>query len=257
MVTISLDQITRNVLLRKGYSLHWYMQAILFAKDCLRQLVEDDLQVTNSKIIPVDQTTNCAVIPSDFLDYIVVGYRNGQAIVPLVESNSLDDIDNYDSDWNSVRIGSENAAASNSNSNLYGYYGFGSWFVNHYNNWGENVGRFYGGVAYYDTFKIIKKRNVIKINNALSLCNIALVYISNGMDSSTATQITPYAQETIESYIYYQFKLNNRTSSLGEIKMAEDDYIKNRIILRARMSDLDVPRLKRIVHRNSYSSPKS
>lgn len=258
MVTISLDQITRNVLLRKGYSLHFYMSCILYAKDCLRQLVEDDLQVLNTKILPIDLTSNTAELPSDFLDNVLVAIRSGQNIIPLVESTSSDNLLNYNSDFELTKFSSANVTDLPANVNmLYGPYGFGQWFTTHYNNFGENVGRFFGGIAYYDTYKILRHLNKIKLNEALTFCDIVMVYISNGMDSSTATRITPYAQDTIESYIYYQLKLNNRTSNLGEIQMAEQDYISQRKILRARMSDLSLQQLKRIVHRNNIASPKS
>lgn len=260
MVTISLDAITRNVLLRKSYPIHWYMQCLLYAKDCLRQLVEDDLEMTNTKILPVDLTTNTAQLPNDYLDYVLVAYQNGQYVVPLVESTGLDALPNYDTDWNEIKNGATNVFTNNlaGNTNLLlGPYGFSQWFTTHYNNFGENTGRFYGGIAYYDTFTVIKKRNVIKLNNAITKANIALVYISNGMDSSTATQITPYAQDTIEAYIMWQLKEQNRSYGIGERQVAESQYINQRKILRARLSDLSISKLKRIIHRTTMASPKN
>jgi len=256
MVTTSLDKIVRNVLLRKGYPIHYYMQALLYSKDCLRQLVEDDLQIVNTQIMPVDQTTNMIDIPSDYLDYIVVGLPVGQSVKPLVESDSLNELNNYDSNFQPTTYRSTTANSNGSTNALYGPYGFTQWFVTHYNNFGENTGRFAGGIAYNDTFKIIKKLNKIKINEALSVTNIVIVYISDGMNSNTATLITPYAQDCIEAYILWQFKEQNRTYGLGERKVAEDEYINQRRILRARLSDVNMQVLKRIVHRNSIASPK-
>lgn len=257
MVTVTINQIVNNMLLKRRYPRHYYLEFMLYAVECLGELIMDDLLVINSQILPVDSTTNTVQLPESYGDYILVGYRNGQSVVPLVESNSLDDIDNYNSSWQSVRIGNESADTSQTNPNqLIGAYGFLQWFTTHYNNFGENVGKFFGGVAYYDTFRVIKSRNVIKLNNAITVDNIVLVWTSNGVSADAASAIDPYATDTIRKYIMYQFKENNRTYSEAEAQVAKKDYTDARAILRARISDLTLDKLKRIVQKNSIASPK-
>ena len=45
----SLNAIVRNVLLRRGYPLHYYMQFLVNAKDCLREMSLDSLDVINTE----------------------------------------------------------------------------------------------------------------------------------------------------------------------------------------------------------------
>lgn len=260
MVTISLDQIIRNVLQRRQYSLHWYLPFAIYAKDCLRQLVEDDLRVLNTKVITIDINTGLGELPNDYLDYSMVGIRSGQAIIPLVEADTSDGLVNYNSDWEITKFNSRDSATTEivGNANLlYGPYGFSQWLTTHYNNFGQNAGRFYGGIAYYDTFKILKPLNKIKLNETLSFREVVMVYISNGMDSNVATRLDPYCQDTIEAYILFQYKANTRSYGLGERQLAEQEYITQRKILRSRMSDLSLSKLRRIVNRNSFGSPKT
>ena len=68
MTTASLDYIVKNYLLKKGYPLHWYMQFMVYAADCLRDITFDDLRVINTKILPVNQNINTAELPEDYQD---------------------------------------------------------------------------------------------------------------------------------------------------------------------------------------------
>jgi hypothetical protein len=82
-------------------------------------------------------------------------------------------------------------------------------------------------------------------------------YIGSGMNADAATQITPYAFETIDAYIMWQMKENSRTYGDGEAERARQLYIAERQILRARLSPLTTEVMKRAMQRATYSSPKS
>ena len=100
MTTASLDFIVKNYLLKRGYPLHWYMQFMVYAADCLREITFDDLRVINTKILPVDQTINAADLPEDYQDYVTVGVMIGQRIRPLVPTSTLNPLVNLDVDQN-------------------------------------------------------------------------------------------------------------------------------------------------------------
>ena len=44
---------------------------------------------------------------------------------------------------------------------------------------------------------------------------------------------------------------------MGERQLAQNDYVRERKILRARKADWSVERIKRIVQKNTMASPKS
>jgi hypothetical protein len=251
----SLDAIVNNVLMRRGYSKHWYIQFLVFAKDALRELVFDDLKIINTKLLSVNDY-NAVDLPSDFLDYTKVGVKSGQFVTPLLPQDSINSLNNFDSDFNITRY-DEQSDDSDEEQLYYGAIQGLRWGVVTVNDFGESIGRQYGGTGQqWDTFKIIRERNQIQLNEALDTDTIVLEYISDGMNADAASQITPYAISTIEAYILFQMKANNRNYSPSEVELAERKYINERRILRARENPITIEVLKRIVQKNTKSSIK-
>lgn len=254
MTIISLDQIVRNILLKRRYTIHFYLDHLIPAKDCLRELSFDlPMQTLRYKVLTLNDN-HAIELPTDYVDYSSVSVRIGQYLKPLVEDDGLDLVPNYDSNF--VIQPYSQGPATDTNQQLTYYNGWLTpmWFMVNWNAFGENTGRQFGGVSTYsDTFKVNKARNEIKINENLGYTSYVLEYVGNGLDSDSATHIEAYAQATIEAYCMWQFKENNRTYSAGEASVAEQLYIKERQILTARFSDLTMDRLKRIVQKNSIA----
>lgn len=262
MTTASLDYIVKNFLLKRGYPLHWYMQFMVYAADCLRELTFDDLRIINTKILPVNQTINAAELPEDYQDYITVGVMIGQRIRPLVPTSTLNPLTSLDNGQNYSEQNWQDSTTppgSNENQLYYGALPYAQWFTVHYNDYGENIGRFFGlGAGYQeDTFQVFKERNQIQLDQKFSVENIVLQYISDGQSADAASQIDPYAIRTIQAYIDYQMKAHNRTYGVGERQVSENNYVKERKILRARKSDWSIEKIKRIVQKNTMGAPKS
>lgn len=254
MTTITLDKIIRNYLLRRGYSLHYYLESLVYAKDCLRELSFDDLHIINTRLLTVNTTSNTVVLPEDYVDFCVVGVQVGQNVRPLVLNEKINRLRNYDDDFNAEPFGTP---PTNSNPVYYNYLYSYYWNITTFNEYGEFTGRLYGYPGVYtDTFNIIKERNEIQLNENLVVEEIVLEYISNGLDASSISKITPYAQATIEAYIMWQHKLNNRSYNNQDRQLAEMEYKKQRTILRARMSNLTIEEVKRIRYRTSTAVQK-
>lgn len=255
MTVVSLDQITKDILLKRGLGLHWYMQFMVYAAAGFRELcLDEDVQGIRYKVLPLRQDTdgyNVASLPADYVDWAKVSVRIGQYLHPLVEDRALDLVPNYDSNFE-VQPYASGVQSQSSSEALFGYNAPNWWMVNT-NAFGEDLGRQFGGVGgMADTFKIDKARNEIKINEDLtSVTEIVLEYISNGMDADSASHIDAYAQSCIEAFAMWQYKLHSRSYGDGEAQRAYNDYVSERGILRARLSDLTMEKLKRIVQSNS------
>lgn len=256
MVASSLDSIVRQTLIKRGYPLHFYTQFIVYAKECLRELTFDSLQVFNEKLIPIN-STNSFEIPNDYQDYALVGIPLGQGIRPLVEDKKMTSLNNFDSNLNIVPY------VDNTDENVsiiipYNGLSLGNWYTTHYNSYGENIGRFFGrGRNYIDTFKVIPERNQIQLNESLQGFDYAyLKYLSDGSDSGSSTTIDSYFEQTISAYIIFQHKEHNRTYGLGERQVAKQEYISQLKIARARKSGLTLEVLKRIINKNSYAAAR-
>lgn len=253
---ISLDQIVKNILLKRRYPIHFYLDFLIPAKDGLRELSFDlPMQTLRYQILTLD-SNNQAALPNDYSDFARVSVRIGQYLHPLVEDNSLDTIPNFDSSF--VEQPYINGVASITAANQQYYYPTGYlspyWWMTNYNAFGENTGRMFGGTgSMADTFKIDKARNIIQVNQYLAIQECVVEYIGNGLDADSATHIDPYAQATIEAYALWQFKEHNRTYSNNDAQLAQQDYIRERGILTARFSDLSLDRFKRVVQGNSIA----
>jgi hypothetical protein len=255
MTVVSLDQIVKNILLTRKYSFHWYLEFLVHTKNILRELCFDcNIIAGRYQLLPVE---NFRVdLPTDYVDYTRVSVRVDQYIHPLTEDDALQLVPNYNDDFE-VSPYSEGVQTMPNGSGISGFYTgyaypFSTWFMTGWNNWGESVGRTFGGVgSYIDTFRVDKYANQIKINEQLcGVTELLLEYISNGMDADSATHIDAYAQEAITAGAMWQFKENNRTYSAGEAEAERQKYIQQVQILRARLSNLTIDNLKRLIQKN-------
>lgn len=253
MNVISLDQICKNLLLKRRYSMHWYLDFLIPSKDCLRELTFDlPIQTLRYKVLQLNDN-HAVEIPNDYVDYAKVSIRVGQYLRPLIEDGTLDLVPNYDSDFVIQPYNTGIATQPTITSTTY-YNGYFSplWYTVNWNAFGENTGRLFGGSGVQsDTFKVNKARNEIKINENLCVSEVVLEYIGNGMDADSATHIDAYCQQAIEAYCMWQFKENNRTYGINEAALAKQEYVDQRKILTARLSDLTIDRFKRIAQHAS------
>lgn len=257
MTVVTLDAIVRNFIMKRKYTIHWYMEFLVYATEALRELSMDDLKVVNTVKLPVDTNTNAVNLPNDYLDYVEVGVEAGQTVKPLVETDKINPLVARTSDFTPTTY---NSIQSNLTNQIF----YGSLYPFYFNtvvwnDYGEPMGRIFGlGAGIQDdVFSVFPGRNQIQLTEKISVDHILLQYISDGMNSDAATQITPYAYQTISNYIMWQMKENSRTYTDNEAERAKDLYVEERLKLRGRLSDLTSERLKRLFQRATYASPKS
>lgn len=257
MTVTSLDQIVRNFIMKRSYTIHWWVEFMVYAKECLRELALDDLKIINTKLLTVGDQ-NQADLPSDYVDYVEVGVQVGQNVKPLVETDKINPLVNRDSSFNPINY-NENTENITDPQPFYGALSPFSWNQVSWNEYGEFTGRMFGMGAGVqdDVFSVFPERNQIQLTENLSVDHILLRYISSGMSVDAASQITPYAYQTISTYIMWQMKENTRTYSEGEKERAKQEHISQRQILRARVSDLNEEVLTRLLQKANYGSPKS
>lgn len=258
MVVTSLDKIVKNILLKRRYPLHYYLDFLIYCKDGLREMAFDlPILPLRVRVLQVNQDDNTVDFPDDYQDYTRVSAWVDGYIRPLVETNALQIVPNYDSDFALQPYSDGVAVDSSTDQTQVSLFGWGAnnyWWATNWNVFGENLGRQFGGTgAMYDTFRVDRGNKQFKINENLYITQIVLEYISNGMDADSATHINGYAQAAIEQYAMWQFKEHNRTYGAGEAENERQKYIQERQILTARLSDLNLDRLKRIVQSNSIA----
>jgi hypothetical protein len=242
----SLDEAITSVLLKKGYPIHYYLQCLKYACDCLREINFDELALIKSEKILINEY-KAIMIPFDYVDIVRIGVGSGQFIQPLVNRRGINRLNNRQDGGAIIKYGNPQGDEL-----LYDS------LLSHHNQNGESVGKYYGfnARAIADGYTILKERNEIQLDENINADYVILDYISDGTEINAATHITPYAQATIEAYINWQLKENNRTYNEGEKQRAENTYYHQRRILRARLNEITLDDIKRAVRAGSHGSLK-
>jgi hypothetical protein len=248
----TLDQITRSILMNKGYSLHWYVQFLKYGSDCLRELAMDDLKIINTAVLTIN-SYGAAKIPSDCIDAFAVGMENGEYFKPMVQTSGLLRNYNFSPQGNPIPWPTVPESALSSLA-IFGV-PFLTYYMLHYNSRGENLGGLYGfktdGAPFI--YQVMKERNEIQFDSNFGNTTAVLMYISDGRNATAATQVDTYAEKTIEDYVDWQHLEHNRNISGGEKERKKMQYVGSRTVLRGRENNMGGSDIKDIF-RNAYTA---
>lgn len=235
----SIRSIAKSTLLQRNIPLHYYLQYIKLASDCLRELRFSHLRVVETRRLPVN-SYKAVDLPCNTADIVQVGIPVGQFVRPLHQQSGINRLANIDSVGAKIPYG---AVASGDVDVVTG----GAIM---YNDNDEAIGRFFGfhdGLL-ADTYKFLPERNQIQLNESVGATEIILVYVSDGSDCDAATKVDVLAQDCIEKYIKWQHSANSDNPYSPEGK----SYTLALRILRARKSGITLDDIKRAF----YSSVK-
>lgn len=241
MTYITLDAIVKSVLLRRGYSMHWYLQFLKYGSDCIRELSIRTLKKVSTKVLTVS-ANGTIDLPADYVAWVRVGFLRGQYVVPLVQGKG-----SY------FQLSHEGLSAEQTEKSWL------STWLNNTNEWGEQMGGVYGygAGAETDIFQEMKERGQIQVSKELAGRELVLDYISNPSTCDNITRVDVLAQATIEQYIVWQMKEHARHYGKNEAKDEERMYWNEERHLRARMNPLTEEDFLRMMRRGYKSSIKS
>jgi len=240
MKVYTLDNIVRQVLSEREYSMHWYLNFLTYGVTAIRELNFDVLQNVKSVRLPIN-SYNAAALPCDFVDFIRVGDELGQYIDPWGEKESFNRLNKFDEQGNKVKYPDVEAQNTYLPSNYDGL-----WYTNYANDRGELLGRVYNAKpAFKRSFLIIRERGEIQLADSFKGTSITMDYITDGTSIDASNAIHPYAIETIKSFIVYKMKENGRHFNMGDRQMAKEEYYNQLRILKGRMNDMDVNMIRR------------
>ena len=247
---ITLNGITRSVLNQKRLPIHYYGRFLKFSSDCIRELIFDTLQITNTVRLPLNEFFE-ADIPADAVGFCNVGVQVGQFVRPLLKKDTINNLANINTTDGSQIVYPDVTATGEAFSGV-------QWLGIHTNSRGEDTGGYYGlgAGSEPDTYEIIEDRNVIQVNQKSGVTKIVLEYVGDGTYTNAATKISPYAQKAIETYIDWQYKLHSRSFGLGDASQAEQTFNNAHARLRSRKNDLSPELVERIINRNRKATLK-
>lgn len=244
----TVDKIVRSVLIQKKLPLHYYLEMLKYACDCVRELYMDSMRVVNTVELEVNDYY-AVDLPCDYMDWTKVGIKQGQLVQPIAQKDSINNLRNVNSSGEYVPYNQQPGA------NFDFPFWPGYWMFQNIDDLGENLGRLYG----YNTtiqnngFKVIPDRCQIQLSEVFSNCKIVLEYISDGQCADNASQVDPYAQACIEAYMRWRFSPNADIDRSPEAV----SYVNARRIYRARKDPLTTVEIRQILFANYIGSPKN
>jgi hypothetical protein len=248
MMYTSLDQIVRRSLLERNKPIHFYVEYLLHAAACLRELTLDSLRIVNVKEIPFN-SHGAIQLPDDFVKEVSLSLRTGTYLKGIPYRDDINPLLRIAEDGEYERPHRphyENAYP------FLGYSGQWAWLWN-VNDYGEGLGRMFG-ISGGDNrgYKVIPERNEIQV---VAPCadSAVLTYISDGQNADSATRVPVEAFAAIQSYC--DWKLSPYRAIINS--QEANTWINNRRLLRARLSTLTTEDIINIFYQNYYASVKS
>lgn len=248
MIYTSLDQIVRRVLLQKRLPIHYYVEFLAHGAACIRELSYDSLRIVNTVTLQLN-TYNAADLPCDYIDWVLVGVKQGQFIQPITQRDTINNLTNYNAQGQPILYGGANTV------NMDFPFWPGYWMFQNIDDLGENLGRLYGYNTGIDPngFKVIRERGQIQFTESFNNCRIVMQYISDGQNCDNASKLDPMVQSAVEAYI------NWKRSPNADIERSAEGaaYYNQRRIYRARKDELTPWDIRQILYRNYKGSIKN
>jgi hypothetical protein len=245
MKTYTLDNLVRETLSDRGYTLHWYIQFLQYGVTGLRELNFDVLQMVKSVRLPVN-SYKAVKLPCDFVDVVRLGNEAGQYVYPWLQKDTFNRLNKLDSNGNKVPYGDIQAQNGILPNNWEGF-----WYTNYINDKGEHLGRIFNNFSSTrESFKVLRERDEIQLDVSIVGTEVVLDYISDGLTVDSTNAIHPYATDTLKKYIVFNYKKNSRQYGLQERQLAEAEYFNALRVLRARMNSIDAEDITRVIRRS-------
>lgn len=187
-----------------------YLRHLKWANDAFRRLnLADGLPTMKTVTLPVDQATNTAILPNDYIEYSKIGICvNGVLInFDLNDSLCLDSAEPA-----SVCACSDEEITTTiqtcCNGGGYGGDGWGTWYYPYYSSWhnGQFVAGIYGVGAGFNRggYKINLEANKIQFDSCVTAQEVVLEYKSSGLSSDGNAIVQQTAIPAILAYIHWR-----------------------------------------------------
>mgnify|MGYP003132925740 CR=1 FL=1 len=250
--SLQLDQIVRDALITCGKPIHYYMEFLHYALKGFREMQYDSYLNVTSREYTVNANGE-VFLPDDYVDYVRIGQKNGQYVIPMEPKYTFNRNENINSDG--VQIAYPDIEGTPAAKDATSYEA--EYYTEYVNDKGEHEGRHFGHKATQrKSFRVLPEREVILFDVSLIDQKIVLDYISTGQEPSLRTVVHPYASEALERYILYRHFENSKSYGVGQVREAKEEYTQAHRRLRARKNDMSIGSIVRSLRKNNHAGIK-
>jgi hypothetical protein len=211
-----LDEIVREFYIERLHMSQLdnrYPMFLQIAISGLKDINMDIKSVVTEAYLPVNDN-DTVDLPSNYLDYLVIGVVSNGAIAAIGKNNNtpLRDNDDCGDLKTSVNDGTE-----------YSFVGYNS---NHYTKDGQFSGRYYGaggGGSAFGTYKVYKDKGYISLTNT-TVESIIMRYYATLEQVDGNFMVEEYFTEALKDWMWWKYVQNQRSYDLGVKQLAEQSY---------------------------------
>jgi hypothetical protein len=247
MSFISIDYIASKWLVDRRYPKHWYVDAIGYISNWLRESQLHSLPMIESHTITLN-SYKAGPLPCGYLSWVRVGIKDGQFIKPIAGRQGLINTVNTDENGNKVPHGTSEITEEE---------GYRMYWLENLGTYGEDLGRQYGGSG-DDTglFKIMKERNEIQMVETYTEDTVYMDCLVSLNNAKFFSKIDEMCLPAAKSFADWQHERNRKTRNETVVREAEARYREHMRILRANMFDYGMADIINIWYQSVKGSPK-
>lgn len=229
----TIDSIVYSELGHHGLPIHYYVQFLRYALDCVREFHFDVSRDTTTVRLTVDEFGEVD-LPEDFIDWTRVGYQSGRYIYPLTQNATYNNLPNLDDDG-TTQIPYPVYERPITSSDFYGSY----YWQGNLSDYGESRGGYYGISDFMrgDVFQIVPDRGKMLVGALFQEGDdVYLEYLGHPNPVATSG-VHPYAEGAIKAYIRLKYAMWKPNTRISEINLAERKWRKERRKYKARKAN--------------------
>lgn len=237
MNEVTLNDIIRRYLAMKRLPLHYYLNALLVAKQGLDEMHFDTLNKVKYAVLPV--TNHEITLPADLVDVIDIGIEVGDKVRKLGFNRSINPRDNS---------GQSFEITTDQYGQAQGIYPQTDFVENYYNNYGSFNGKQFGrNTTFEESYTVNLDLGIVRIDNKMDDTELLLIYLSKPEKVSNQSVIHSFAQRALLEFIGWQmaYYFNEKDAIAYKRNEFYNEYRK----LRARMNRISTTEMVRSIRK--------
>ena len=262
--TISVDDVVNEFILlndEDGYVSHATETVVRnFALRGIREMNFDIARRIKSLLLTPDQTLKTLELPDDFVDWTKIGVIGSDGLLYVFgENKNISATMEYDGassnvDSAGVRVRKDAKQVGDGDSIFKGYQ---SYIYRNYL-YEATEGGIYGigGGRYSGEFRINYEQNRIELSLNSDVTQVAIEYIADEARSANPS-IHIYAENALQSYIYYRLVERKVGVPMVEKQRARQEYYNERRLANSRMKSFTKEEAMKTINKNFKSTVKT
>lgn len=252
MLISNLDTIVRRGLLEDGLPIHWYSEFLYHGASCIRELSFDSLQIINAANLPVGDYGEINW-PDDYVDDVSVCIPISGELSALPKQDWITPLRIHDTTSGAFVPYTTTPSTDEADNTFFGFPGAWSYYWQ-VNDFGEPTGGFYGANGgTRQGYKVIRERRQLQLTDNFIGSNVVLLYISDGQNADSASQVDVMAFAVIRAYTEWKRSPNRDNENSPEGRT----FYNQRRLFRARKNNLTLTDIRNVYRTHYHATLKS